>query len=90
MGEYKSTIIAIEDFLASTVWADFQHEFNAWIDDIRKELESPDRTVDIHMVRQLQGNMEFVRKALQMPYVVIDNIKEDNARKEKQDGRSSN
>jgi hypothetical protein len=83
MSEYKSTIVAIEDFLNSTVWLDFQHEFNMWIDDIRKELEAPDRTPDIYLVRQLQGNIEFARKALQMPYEIINNIKEDLDRKEK-------
>jgi len=89
MGEYKSTIVAIEDFLASTVWADFQYEFNRWIEDQLKELASPDRTPDIYLVRQLQGNIEFARNALQMPYVMIDNIKEDRERKEKQDARSN-
>jgi hypothetical protein len=87
MSEYKSTIVSIEDFLNSTVWTDFQYEFNQWIEDIRKELEVPDRTPDIYLVRQLQGNLEFVRKALQMPYEIMNNIKEDIERKEKDNVR---
>lgn len=83
MSEYHSTITAIEDFLQSTVWRDFEYELNHWVEDIRKELESPDRTPDIYLVRQLQGNLETVRKVLQMPYEVIENIKADNERKEK-------
>ncbi len=82
MSEYKSTVVEIEDFLSSLVWKDIQYELNRWVEDIRRELESPDRTPDIYMIRQLQGNLAAVHKVLQMPYVIIDNIKEDRDRKE--------
>lgn len=82
MSEYKSTIVELEDFINSMVWKDLQYELNIWIEDIRRELESPDRTPDIYLIRQLQGNLETVRKVLQMPQEVINNIKEDRERKE--------
>jgi hypothetical protein len=61
-----------------------EYELECWVEDIRKELEAPERTPDIYLVRQLQGNLETVRKVLQMPLEIIENIKEDFERKEKQ------
>jgi hypothetical protein len=82
--EYNSTIGAFEDFLQSSIWRDMKYELECWVKDIQKELEAPERTPDIYLVRQLQGNLETVRKVLQMPLEIIENIKEDFKRKEKQ------
>lgn len=80
--EYRSTALAFQDFLTSTVWIDIVYELTRWIEDLRRELESPDRTDDIGLVRQLQGNIEAVRKVLQMPLEIAENIIIDNKMKE--------
>ena len=80
--EYSSTALSFQDFMTSTIWRDIVYELEQWIKDLHKELESPDRTDDIRLVRQLQGNIEAVRKVLQMPQEIVENILIDSQMKE--------
>jgi hypothetical protein len=81
--EYISSATAFREFLEGSVWRDISHELEMWIEDIRSSLESKERTPDFETLKNLQGSAEAVRKFLLMPQIILDNIIEDNERKEK-------
>lgn len=57
-----------EEFLKSSIWADFQSNLAAWIFDIRNQLES---SQDHDVVLRLQGNVEALRRVLLLPESVL-------------------
>lgn len=75
----RSTKVELESFLASSVWHDLYNEFSIWIEDIQTQLEIE---TDKNVLRKLQGNIEAVRRAQELPNRLIFSLKE----MEKEDG----
>jgi hypothetical protein len=76
--EYRSSVSAFQDFVESSVWQDILHELDVWLEDSRNILESDEKAPDIETVKLVQGRVRAIREVKQMPYVIIENIKQDN------------
>lgn len=66
-----STESDLRNFLASSVWRDMANEMNLWLSDIREQLET---TAELEILRRLQGNAEAVRRFLDLPQTLLDNL----------------
>lgn len=64
----RSTTRQWEEFVKSSVWADFQSNLAAWISDIRDQLEA---TQEHNVLLRLQGNAEALRRVLVLPESMI-------------------
>ena len=80
--EYRSSANAFQDFIESYIWKDIVYELTTWLEDSRNILESPDKAPDLETVKMVQGRIRAIREMMQMPFVIMDNIKIDSERKE--------
>lgn len=71
--EIKGSLTQYEEFVRTTIWADFVGELGSWLEAIRDSLES---TEDVDEIRLLQGNAQGLRKVLQLPTNIIEAYKE--------------
>jgi hypothetical protein len=70
-------------FVDGTIWQDFQSSFEAWLSDIRDGLEAAD---DVRSVAILQGNAAAIRRVLNLPSVIVYQIKEQLGIEEVENG----
>ncbi len=75
--EYLSSPREFKDFMRSTIWRDFKHELDEWLNDIHLSLEDPSRDMPDKTLHRLGGSAEVVRRVLKMPEVIIMNIEDD-------------
>jgi len=73
--EYKSTPGLIKDFIAGSVWSDMQIELNGAIDQMRDGLEI---AKDFESVLRLQECIDTVRRVIEMPRVILEDMEESN------------
>jgi hypothetical protein len=66
-----STETDLRNFLSSNIWRDLSNEMDAWMQDIRAQLEV---TQEIDILRRLQGNVEAVHRFLDLPQTLLDII----------------
>lgn len=64
------------NFLSSNLWRDLSNEMNAWLNDIREQLEI---TAEVDTIRRLQGNVEAVRRFLDLPQTLLDILEVDRS-----------
>jgi len=59
----------------SPVWNDIKYELNAWLKDIRDQLENPDGSVSPRIMDRLGGNAETIRNVLALPKILLETLK---------------
>jgi len=69
MSELRSNITEMRQFMYSNVWRDITNEMQAWLEDIRTQLE---QAQDLDVLRRLQGNAEAVNRFLELPNSLIE------------------
>ena len=69
------TVEDYEEFLKSNIWKDIQSNYERWLDDIRNGLESEQDAITI---RELQGSAKAVRNALNLPEIILMQLKEED------------
>lgn len=69
MSELRSNITEVRQFMHSNVWRDMHSEMEAWLNDIRDQLE---QAQELDILRRLQGNAEAVNRFLQLPESLIE------------------
>lgn len=73
--EIISTKTQLEDFISSSpIWADIQSELQAWLEDIRDQLENTNGQTGIRVMDRLGGNAESVRNLLALPQVLLETL----------------
>lgn len=73
--EIISTKTQLEDFISSSpIWADIQSELQAWLEDIRDQLENTNGQTGIRIMDRLGGNAESVRNLLALPQVLLETL----------------
>ena len=82
---YKSSPKMFEDFLESSIWKDMLYEMDLWLDDIRDSLENTVGDEAKDELLRLQGSARAVRLMKALPSNVLDNIKEDRERENKEE-----
>ena len=73
--DYKSTPGLIKDFIGGSVWSDMQIELNGAIDQMRDGLEI---AKDFESVLRLQECIDTVRRVIEMPRVILEDMEESN------------
>lgn len=81
--EYLSSEKDFVEFTKSSIWKDMEAELGRWIEDINNELGDPENPRDVDM--RLKGNKETCKKVLGMPFIIAENIKEDNIGSEEEE-----
>ena len=59
------------EFRDSVVWLDITNEVNAWLEDVRNQLEN---VSDVEELRRFQGIAEACRYFLQLPEQIINTL----------------
>jgi len=73
---------SVEEFIqgvASPFWRDMKAQIEAWLEDVRVNLEDPDNIYLEKTLRRLAGNAEAMRHILILPEVTLANL-EDGTR----------
>ena len=71
--DIKSSINEIKDFVNhSIIWQDMLGEMDAWLKDIRDQLENSDGAMSSRILDRLGGNAETLRNLQNLPHVLID------------------
>lgn len=71
--DIKSSINEIKDFVKhSIIWQDMLGEMDAWLKDIRDQLENADGSMSSRILDRLGGNAETLRNLQNLPDVLID------------------
>ena len=71
MSEIHLSEHEIQNFVQSNMWNVMCFEMNAWLTDIREQLEV---TQELDTLRRLQGNAEAVRRFLELPNQLKETI----------------
>ena len=79
----NGTFEQYRSFVEGVIWKDFQSTFDAWLSDIRYTLETQE---DTRQIAVLQGNALAVRRILNLPSVIMEQIIEQLERVETDDG----
>lgn len=69
LDEFSSTPEQMRDFLLGNIWADLTKEINAWLNDIRDQLEN---VTDKEEISNLQGSAKACRNFLNLPMNIIE------------------
>jgi len=59
----------------SPIWKDLKYELNAWLTDIRDQLENSDGNLSPRIMDRLGGNAETVRNVLALPEILLETLK---------------
>jgi len=74
-----SNRVHLQDFIDnSTIWRDIKNELEAWLEDIRDQLENTDGSLSVRILDRLGGNAESVRNLISLPEVLIDILKRES------------
>jgi len=66
----------LEEFIKySPIWKDIKYELNAWLTDIRNQLENSDGNISPRIMDRLGGNAETVRNVLSLPDILLETLK---------------
>ena len=65
----------LSDFIKfSTVWKDMQNEMNAWLDEIRNQLENNGGDLSYRTLDRLGGNAETIRNLQNLPRILLEDL----------------
>ena len=91
--DYKSTVSAMEEFKKSFIWQDVQLFLQEVIDLYKDVLVNSAMTPDLLFVRELQGRVDELRILLNLPDILLDDMKmkiedEKNLKEEERNGNN--
>lgn len=78
--DYHSSVVEFEEFEKSSIWRDISYELEMWLKIVHESME--DYNLDHDALRTLQGNAEFIRKAMLLPEAIRNNIEAVNRQRE--------
>jgi len=74
--ELSTNKIQLGEFIKySPIWKDLKYELNAWLTDIRDQLENSDGNLSPRIMDRLGGNAETVRNVLALPEILLETLK---------------
>jgi len=74
--ELSTTKDQLSEFIKySPIWKDLKYELNAWLTDIRNQLENSDGNISPRIMDRLGGNAETVRNVLSLPEILLESLK---------------
>ena len=74
--ELSTNKIQLGEFIKySPIWKDLKYELNAWLTDIRDQLENSDGNMSPRIMDRLGGNAETVRNVLALPEILLETLK---------------
>ena len=73
----RTSLGQMRDFVEGVIWKDIVDELSLWIEDIRDQLEDPGHEFFPEDIKRLQGNVEALRKVLELPKNLILNLEDE-------------
>lgn len=75
MQEIISSKGQLSDFIKfSAIWKDMQNEMNAWLDEIRNQLENNGGDLSYRTLDRLGGNAETIRNLQNLPRILLEDL----------------
>ena len=73
----RTSLGQMRDFVEGVIWKDIVDELSLWIEDIRDQLEDPGHELFPEDIKRLQGNVEALRRVLELPKNLILNLEDE-------------